>query len=1214
MTQSSAADYHAAFEDHSSVLVLVLCQRQDDLKNEAVLNVIRRIKKVRAVRSADVPGVSVKYVSNYSSKRNDWQQFQAHRAVRGVITVSEYRPRAIQTALNRHGDLVDPYDKTVLETRCIFVGKDVPSHPSESPVNEADCPNNLRREQCLFYMPDETSQLESDVLDFIANIVIVLRSTKVRLEQDVNNKKIDDKILIAPNEKREFVGIDVDSRQYRKRWLARNKKMLADISLQLGYVQEALALYSEAMDTFRAVGDLLWLGAVYEGQCAASAGHLQLPGKGGLVRNQSFPMRSRRNTPVSLSNPTLTHAGSCKSLPIDVDPIEAKQFGRDLLTLDEIVEKIREANVTYERFSHAVGPHIEVNLKLTRLLSLFERHLQAADYLQTAIVINCRLNENSWKYGWYDAVSQLYRDIGCYRKAAFYTRIGAVQAAMVHDGMKANNALCYQLMVKSLKGYQIDVSIANPYEGRRWHPFSTPEPVIGWSRLQTTLLNDVILTADRLPDGKLLAAHHCVYMLCYMFPFLEPQEAHQSAKKLDQLTAETGPLTLTSVSSELLDEPLPPIHLINYPLVTRAKPQVLAAEPVKWRSPTAASQPDGGTPFIWAPSKNNKNAARQPGIENGGIFKSKWVKGEVASVEMIIHNAASFALQITDFRLVTEGPFDCYPTSITVGPAEKGVATVLAVKIQGTPHSTGQVCILGYECVVLGVKTRCLFKDATWMHRKVMPSPYDDPKESQKNFEFIIDCVPELPLLEVLGDLQTDSNITVYAGQKKSYRVKLHNKSSVPVETIDIAIEGSVNVLVEWDEAELKEQLPVGPDATATFHVTLTGSENFLASQKSTDFVAKSSSAASSPLNTPRQRRFQSTPNTPHRNHNQLRVAGAVESSLNTVSTQMNILYSGGAGMANNYARRCSLKTRLTVLPSMVISQWDVLLADSATQCYLVLDIENRTSQEMDLEYQDGKSIVIEETCKIPVLIPRCKPSGGDEQLEELCRQHIQRHVKLRWSLSPEISGYANLNECKWSPAQVDTILSASLSCEIFLQRRLYNADDEFILKMGVPLSVQVETQNTSLCSLRQLLVSLRVYHDYQNKTIKLSDSVCFHGPQRIPIETIEPGEKVNVSFCLLFLFVGDYKIDVDCSTLSGDCARSVSSRAELGLRGTAACPKSNSSMAADGSEQDSSTAAAAGGASTTLARRQHLLWRSPSPIEITVVDLERDPLLSVPL
>ncbi|OQR69511.1 protein brunelleschi-like [Tropilaelaps mercedesae] len=1199
----SIADYQAAFEDHSAVLVLLLYQRLDDQRNEAVQNVVRRIKKVRAVRSADVPGVNVKYVSEYSSKRNDWQQFQAHRAVRGVITVGEYRPRGVQAALNKHGDLVDPYEKTVLETRCVFVGKDVPVHPSESPVNEADCPNNLRREQCLFYTPDETSQLESDVIDFISNIVIVLRSSKIRLEQDVSSKKIDDKILIAPFEKREFVGIDTDSRQYRKRWVARNKKMLADISLQLGYVQEALALYSEAMETFRAVGDLLWLGAVYEGQCAASAGHLQPPGKGGLIRNQSFPMRSRRNTPVSLSNPTLTHAGSCKSLPVDVDPIEAKQFGRDLLTLDEIVEKIREANVTYERFSHAIGPHVEVNLKLTRLLATFDRHLQATDYLQTAIVINCRLNEVSWKLGWYDAVAQLYRDISCHRKAAFYTRIGAVQAATVHDGIKPNNALCYQLMVKSLKGYQVDLLTPNPYEGRRWHPFTTPEPAIGWSRLQTTLLNDVILMADRLPEGRKLAAHHCVFSLCYMFAFLEPQEAHTCAKKLDQLTAETGVLALTSVASDLLDQPLPPIHLINYPLVTRAKPQVLAAEPVKWRSPVATNQPDGGTPFIWAPSKANKHAVRQPGIENGGVFESKWVKGEVASIEMIIQNAASFALQITDLRLVTEGPFDCYPTSITVGPAERGVATVLAVKIQGTPHSTGEVRILGYECVVLGVKTRCLFKDATWMHRKVTPSLYDDPKDSLKNFEFIIDCVPELPLLEVLGDLQTDSNITLYAGQKKSYRVKLHNKSSVPVETIEIAIEGSVNVLVEWDEIELMEQLPIGPDAAAIFHVTLTGSETFIASPRRTDLSAKSSSAAPSPLNTPRQRRFQSTPNTPHRS-NQLRVAGAVETALDTVSTQINILYSGGAGMANNYARKCAIKTRLTVLPSMVISQWDVLLADSATQCYLVLDIENRTSQEMELEYQDGKSIAIEEVCKIPVLIPRCKPSGGDEQLEELCRQHIQRYVKLRWSLSHEINGYANLNECKWTPAQVDTILSASLSCEVFLQRRLYNTDDEFILKMGVPLSIQVEAHNTSLCPLHQLLVSLHVYQDYQNgQTMSVPNCVCFHGPQNIPVETIQPGETITVSFCLLFLYVGDYKIDVDCLTLSGDCARAVSSRAGVGLRSGASMKGSGKV----GGDNEARSTPPAGG-------KHHPLWRTPLPLEITVVDLERDPLLSVPL
>ncbi|XP_003738855.2 protein brunelleschi-like, partial [Galendromus occidentalis] len=938
------------------------------------------------------------------------------------------------------------------------------------------------------------------------------------------------------------------------------------------------SLYGEVMEVFKAVGDFLWLGAVYEGQCAASVGHLTPPGRGGgLVRNQSFPMRARRNTPTLLSNPTLTHAGSCKSLPVDVDPIEAKQFGRDLLTLDEIVDKVRESNANYERFTSAVGPHVELNLKLTRLLSTFERRLQATDFLQMAVVTYCRINEGSWKLGWYDVVAQLYRDIGCLRKAAFYTRIGAVQAARVHDGIKANNALCYQLMVKGLQGYQVDLLASNPYEGRRWHPFSTPQPVLGWSRLQATLLSDLILTADRLQDGKKLAAHHCVYYLCYMFPFLEAHEAHQCAKKLDELTAETGPLLLSGIKSDLLDEPLPEIHLINYPLVTKVKPLPLAAEPTKWRTSTASSQPDGGTPFIYAPSKNKPNA-RQPGIENGGIFPSKWVKGEVVSVQMTFQNAASFALQLKDLKLISDGNFDCYPCSFTIGPSERGSApNSLDVLIKGTPRSTGVIRILGYECLVLGIRTRCFFKDAKWMHRKVVPAPSDNSKEFSKNFEFIINCVSELPLLEVSGELQNNSEITVYGGETKNYRVKLHNKSSVPVEMIDISIDGSRKASIEWNEEELKSQLPIAPDATVTFHITLTGSENFMASQKTSEHL-RTSSASPSPMGTPSMRRFQSTPNTPHRNHFHV----PAESATDTVSTDITISYSGGAGMEDNYARKCCIKTRLTVLQSVIITQWDVLLADSADECYLVLDIENRTSHEVELEYQEGKSLAVEKKCKIPVLIPRCKPSGGDEHLEELCRQHIDKHVKLKWSLTQQqrqVTGYANLNECKWNPSQIDTILSASVACEVFLQKHPYNSDDEFILKMGVPLSVQVEAQNSSLCSLQELLVSLHVYQDYQNGTTQVSN-ICFHGPHKIPIESIEPGQKVRVSFCLLFLFVGDYKIDVDCSTLSGDCAKAVSSQVEI--RGDT--PK------------------------------QHPLWRTCPPLKITVVDLERDPLLSVPL
>jgi hypothetical protein len=47
-------------------------------------------------------------------------------------------------------------------------------------------------------------------------------------------------------------------------------KHLGDLSLQAGLATEALSYYSSAVDTLKAVNDWLWLGAAYEGLCAAS--------------------------------------------------------------------------------------------------------------------------------------------------------------------------------------------------------------------------------------------------------------------------------------------------------------------------------------------------------------------------------------------------------------------------------------------------------------------------------------------------------------------------------------------------------------------------------------------------------------------------------------------------------------------------------------------------------------------------------------------------------------------------------------------------------------------------------------------------------------------------------------------------------------------------------------------------------------------------------
>lgn len=74
------------------------------------------------------------------------------------------------------------------------------------------------------------------------------------------------------------------------------------------------------------------------------------------------------------------------------------------------------------------------------------------------------------------------------------------------------------------------------------------------------------------------------------------------------------------------------------------------------------------------------------------------------------------------------------------------------------------------------------------------------------------------------------------------------------------------------------------------------------------------------------------------------------------------------------------------------------------TQFYLVLDVANLTSQEMELQYTPSKTMLIEghESCRVPVPVKRCplsKLDTGEGDLDRICSEHIANQVDLRWHL-----------------------------------------------------------------------------------------------------------------------------------------------------------------------------------------------------------------------
>lgn len=81
--------------------------------------------------------------------------------------------------------------------------------------------------------------------------------------QERSREKLDRvPLLLAPFERKDIVGLDLESRANKKRCMGRMIKHLGDLSLQAGVPLEALQHYMSAVETLRSVNDWLWLGGM----------------------------------------------------------------------------------------------------------------------------------------------------------------------------------------------------------------------------------------------------------------------------------------------------------------------------------------------------------------------------------------------------------------------------------------------------------------------------------------------------------------------------------------------------------------------------------------------------------------------------------------------------------------------------------------------------------------------------------------------------------------------------------------------------------------------------------------------------------------------------------------------------------------------------------------------------------------------------------------
>lgn len=1110
--------------------------------------------------------------------------------------------------------------------------------PNGSPrlnrVQRAPFTGKLRSTQCLVYPSVEwCEKLERDVEDFAASLVWVLESR--RLDRSLERQ---DRcpLLKAPFESRDFVGLDTESRTFKKRCQGHLRKQVADLSLQLGLPLEALSLYSEAADLLKGVPDWLWLAATYEGQVAASLalqspGVPPRPGSASLQRNASFP----RSRTARLGGPTDSvlrqqQQQQTRSLPNGTEPTEYKTAGRLLLSLDEMVERLKESTAHYAKYSHAAVVQMECNIKAARLLAQRDRCLTASEFLQNATYMSIPLSRAE-KVEWYASMARLYSEIGFHRKAAFHMRVAAIKYSSLQDG-DPNAQQCYHLLLKCLDGFRIYLDPAKVAKNK----------ANGWPRLHIQVLSDLIFTAKKMGNYP-VAVRHTTFLLEKMLDHLTPSERKEVCIQLEELasqceTVSPGPLVLPCGTV------LPPVHLLHVPLVRSLVPQCPTPHlrPQHKGAPTTTD-----SPFIFSPHQQHRRVRRK----TGGKMDFHWVQGEVCAVSLQLYNPLPTELRVDHMSLLVEGvPFECFPSSLEL-PAE---SSPYPVKLLGTPGAAGELRILGYSTRVLGVTSHCRLRDLYPLQRRCA-SPGMGPISSLS-----VEVVPALPQLEVSSQLPLATSfstlgnsdnivsnyaLTLYAGESQECTFVLTNPSNEPVESVEVSLLTKLDKEAEqeifsWDSAALWQQLPIPPKGSATFTLEVTGQGTFLlpsyqkdphhlSADTSGSFASghnsRTCSAATSPAGTPQRKSFGAT--------NQHILSVPAVADLNpgkALEAVVQLRYSGGGGLRAKYYRQCGISLTVEVLPSVLITKWDVLPAEVASQCYLVLDVLNATDQEMELSYPEQKHMLIEphESCRIPVTVNRCAPPAPPHSrpcsrtqddgtpatmdgrrstsakssslgvLEDACRSHLVDTVDLCWHLhAVERNGKASITEIAWTPRMLDAILLSPLQWDISINSRPYRVEEEYVCYVGEPLLLSIVISNISEMSLRKLYLSVSGYQDRQNGTLsyRLDSKCALVGCDKVFITELGPQESYDHDFTLAFFLTGAYKLDLVCRTLDFQSLGSLSALAASALseRGSRhSTPQHRLTLAGK----------ALLAPSTSLDDASHI-WKCSPSIEVTIIE-----------
>ncbi|XP_017602149.1 trafficking protein particle complex subunit 9 isoform X2 [Corvus cornix cornix] len=1132
----SVPDYMQCAEDHQTLLVVV--QPIGIVPEESFFRIYKRISAVSQVNVRDSQRVLyIRYRHHYPPENNEWGDFQTHRKVVGLITITECSSaKEWPQTFEKFHLQKEMYGSTLYDSRLFVFG--LQGEIAEQP----------RTDVAFYPSYDECETVEKRIEDFIESLFIVLESKRLDRATDKSGDKIP--LLCVPFEKKDFVGLDTDSRHYKKRCQGRMRKHVGDLCLQAGMLQDSLVHYHMAVELLRSVNDFLWLGAALEGLCSASVIYHYPGGTGGKVG----PRRAQGGS-LSAEAGNRHRPGALTSNGINADTSAEIGRAKNCLSPEDIIEKYKEAISYYGKYKNAGVIELEACVKAVRVLAIQKRSMEASEFLQNAVYINLRQLSEEEKIQRYSILSELYERIGFHRKSAFFKRIAAMQCAapsIPEPGWRA----CYKLLLETLPGYSLSLDPQDFSKGTHR----------GWAAVQMRLLHELVYASRRMGNPA-LCVRHLSFLLQTMLDFLSDQEKKDVTQSLESYTAKCpGTMEVITLPDGLK---LPPVPFTKLPIVKSVKLLNLptSLRPHKVKS-LLGQNVSTKSPFIYSPI-----IAHSRGEERNKKIDFQWVQGDVCEVQLMVYNPMPFELRVENMGLLTTGvEFESLPAALSL-PAESGLYPVTLV---GVPQTTGQITVNGYHTSVFGVFSDCLL----------------DHLPGVKTNGCTVEVIPALPRVQIStslprsahtlqpssGDeISTNVSVQLYNGETQQLIIKLENIGTELLEKLEVTAktvtkEKLYGDFLSWNLEDTLCQFPLKPGKIATFTVNIKVKLDFscqenLLQDLSDDGISVSGLPLSSPFRQVVKPRVETKPLNPQESSK----VGDF-SHVKTLEAILNFKYSGGPGHAEGYYRNLALGLHVEVEPSVFFTRISTLPATSTRQCHLLLDVFNSTEHELTISARNNEDLILHagECQRIAIQVDKFNfesfpesPADGAQlanakQLEEERQQarglEINSKLDICWKIpSLKREGEASV-EGVLNQLVLEHLQLAPLQWDILVDGKVCDCDIVVTCQVGDPVPLQVKLTNWSKHSVGPFALTMMPYQDYQNgvHNYDLQDAITFVGSNTFYIDTVKPAKDSVYFGALLFLYTGDFYLNIkfhedNCSRelpLSWLCLPSVHIRA----------------------------------------------------------------------